>query len=287
MGKQTFETQNLVLKKCLACGKKFFISKSRSLDNRGKFCMMVCRRNYKYKLSYEFVLTEDLAELVGIIIGDGCVAPAWKRKDYRIIISGNPVEDKDYYDSYLPALIYRCLGIRTKPFFAKNGAYIIQFQYEPFRIYLHRLGVISPKSKTAFIPLEFKKEDKILLACIRGIADADFTFICTKRKKFGKNYYPRISAHFASKILVTDLEIILRSLGFSLNCKYDFVRNDPRGFITITNYINLDGPYNVERWMKLIGFSNSRILTRYLVWKRYNSLEPKTTLLIRKKLLMG
>ncbi|MDP3728062.1 MAG: hypothetical protein Q8R18_01270 [bacterium] len=277
--------KNPVLKSCLACEKTFYVSQSRNNDGRGKFCCFYCKKNYKYKLAQEFVLNKGLAELIGIIIGDGCISKVYDRDDYRIQISGNPIEDKEYYDSYLPSLISSFLGIKTKPYLGQNGAYIIQFQSEPFRIFLHKLGIISPKAKIVSIPQIIKKDQDLLLACIKGIADSDFTLIFKARKKGGLHYYPRICAQFASKNLVQDLEQELRALGFTLNCKYDYLRIDPRGFNYITNFINLDGPHNLERWFTLIGFSNSRILTRYYVWKKYGYLEPKSTIVERKRLL--
>jgi len=279
--------KNQIQKNCLNCNKDIFISQSRHKEGRGKFCSTYCLRNHKYKLAKNFKLNEDLSELIGIIIGDGCINKNYKRKDYRIQISGNKVEDKEYYDIYLKNLIFRCLNIHSKPYLGKNNAYIMQFQSEPFRIFLQSLRVGPRKTKTVIIPDEIKADSNFLKACIRGIADSDFTFICTKRKKDGIHYYPRITAQFASKNLVKDLEKSLRFMGFTLNTKYNYKRKDKRGFTYTTNFINLDGPYNIQKWMDLIGFSNSRILTRYLVWKKFNQLKPKTTIVERKKLLMG
>jgi len=279
--------KNQILKTCKNCSKCFSISVSRDKDKRGIFCSLTCKNQYKFKLARNFVLTPDLAELIGIIIGDGCISRNPGRKDYRIQISGNPLEDKDYFENYIPALLFRVLKIKVIPYIGKNGAYIIQFQSEPFRIFLHSLGIISPKAKIVSIPDEIKRDDELLLSCVRGIADTDFTLIFTKRGKSQIHNYPRISAQFASSTLVRDLELALRKRGFTLSCKYNYLRKDKRGFAYITNFINLDGPYNLERWLQLIGFANQRILTRYCVWKRYHCLEPKSTLLERKKLLMG
>ncbi len=279
--------KNPVTKICLNCNNYFEISKSRNKDGRGKFCCLQCRSNYKFKLSKQFVIDSNLAELIGIIIGDGCINKCWNRKDYRIQISGNPVEDKDYYEYYLPKLLFDCLKIKRKPYLGSNGAYIIQFQSEPFRLFLKDLEIFSPKAKIVRIPNIIKEDEILLKSCIKGIFDSDFTIIFNKRKKNGLHYYPRITACFASKNLVKDLEFSLRKFNFTLNCKYDVFINDPRCFSYITNFINLDGPHNLERWMSLIGSSNSRILTKYFVWKKQGHLEPKSTLEDRKKILMG
>src|SRR3989344_6214261 len=270
---------------CKNCGKPFSVIRARIKDKRGKFCSLKCHWNYKYKLSSEIVLTPNISELVGVIIGDGCLFNPYKNTDsHTITIRGNPIEDKTYMEYYLPKLIKKCLKKKVKPFIAPNGAYIIIFSDEPFRIFLNRLGIKPNKTKTVNIPIEIIKKHELLVRCIRGIADTDFTFIAAN-KNGRKNVYPRITSHFASKNLVEDLEESLRNLGFTLNTKYKVIRLDKRGFITLSNYINLDGPHNLNKWLKLIGFKNMRIITRYKYWEKFGYLPPKTTLSQRMKAL--
>lgn len=276
--------KNQIKTTCLTCQRSIYLSQSRYKQGRGKFCNQGCRGKHKYKLAQEIKLTPKIAELIGVIIGDGCVNKNYRRPDYRIQISGNPVEDKDYMENHLPKLLYESLGIKKKPYIGKNGAYIIQFQSEPFRIFLHSLGIKSPKENIT-IPQKIQREESLLQPCIKGIADSDFTFICTKRGKDKPDNYPRICAQFYTKRLVKDLEICLRKMGFTLNTKYDYLRKDKRGFESTTNFINLDGPHNLKKWLKLIGFSNPRIITRYQIWQRFKELKPKSTIIDRKKLL--
>jgi hypothetical protein len=180
-------------------------------------------------------------------------------------------------EDYLPKLIKKCINKKLKPFKASNGAYLLQFTNESFRLFLKRIGIKENKTKIVKIPNKIKNDEELLKSCIRGIGDTDFTLLFTKRKK-NMNYYPRISAQFASKNLVKDLENSLRNLGFTLNVKYDYEINDKRGYSWITNQINLDGPNNLNKWLNLIGFNNPRIMTKYLVWKKLGYL-PKNILL--------
>ena len=154
--------------KCKTCDKKFLVPRYRRLvDNRGKFCSWKCRWNHKYKLAKEIKITPDIAELIGIIIGDGCVNKANKKfSSYRIFISGNPIEDKPYMDYYLPKLIKKCLNKNVKPFLASNGAYLIQFSDEPFRIFLFSLGIKPNKTRIVRIPDKIKKNQLHLRMCI-------------------------------------------------------------------------------------------------------------------------
>ncbi len=262
-----------VKKECKTCSKTFLVQKNRNLNNRGKFCSWYCRWGYKK----EYSLNPDMAELIGVIIGDGCINKYWNSNQYRIFISGNPIEDKDYMENYLPELIKKCIGKEIKPFMGKNGAYILQFTGKSFCEFLFKFGIKENKSKTVRIPEEIKVNDELLKYCIKGISDTDFTIIFTK-KHTNKNFYPRISAQFASENLVRDLEFSLRKFGFTLNTKYNRGVKDRRGYNWIVNTINLDGPNNLKKWMYHIGFSNLRILSRIMLWKLKGYLQPKSNL---------
>ena len=273
-------------KKCQNCSKSIIVQRSLWLQGHGKFCSKVCQYNYKFKLAGELKLNGDMAELVGIIIGDGCINKYSCQNSYRITISGNKIEDKPYLDKYVSNLIFRCIGRKPRAYLAHNGAYILHFSYEPLRIFLNCLGVTSNKTRTVKIPELIKQDNFLLRRCIRGIADTDFTLIGCSR--FGKkNYYPRITAQFASESLVKDLKESLLSFGFTVNILCNKKRNNHKGNYWITNHINLDGPHNLQRWMKKIGFKNSRIITRYLCLKRLCMLPPKTTLPQRIRMLAG
>ncbi len=263
-----------VTRPCETCGKEFYTPPARHKDKRGRFCSMKCRRGIFAKKANELVLNEDMAELIGIILGDGCIHYQKNSKSYKISILGNPIEDEDYMKKYVPSLIEKCIGRKTTASLAKNGALIIRFQDEAFRIFLHRLGVKKDKNKEISIPKEIKKNPKLIAKCIKGIADTDFTLVFTKQHN-----YPRITAHFKSKQLVKDMENFLRKNEFTLNTKYDYERKDKRNNkVYISNHINLDGPNNLNKWLELIGFANMRIITRYELWKQKGYLEPKTTL---------
>lgn len=267
-----------VYKKCKTCSKKFYTPLARHKDERGKFCSMECRRNYFSKLADEFKLDKNMAELIGIIIGDGCISK-YKNKNYRIFISGNKIEDKYYMENYLPYLVKKCLGKKPYLYQGKNGALIVQFHNEAFRLFLKKIGITENKTKSISIPKQIMENPNLLKRCIRGIADTDFTLIFTRNHN-----YPRITAKFASKNLVKDLEKSLRKMNFTLNTIYDFRQKDNRkNKIGITNNINLDGPHNLKKWLDLIGFVNLRIISRYELWKKEGFLEPKTTLPERLK----
>ena len=276
MGSVCSNKCNKVNKICKTCGKIFYIQLNRHLSGRGKFCSNNCRKGSYLKFSKNYKLNEDMSELIGVLIGDGGI---WKD---RIYISGNPIEDKYYMEQYLPNLVKKCVGKTPRVFMGKNGALIVQFQNKSFRLFLETLGIIKRKSKISDIPKQIFQNKKLLKRFIQGVADTDFTLIFTKCHT-DVNHYPRITSAFASKDLVLSLEKSLREMGFTLNTRYNCKKEDNRGHKWEINYINLDGPHNLERWMKLIGFKNLRIISRYAFWKKNGYLMSKSTLPERLK----
>jgi hypothetical protein len=141
------------------------------------------------------------------------------------------------------------------------------------------------KVKKVKIPERIMDNQRLLKNYTRGIADTNFTLIFAK-KHTEKNFYPRITAGFASKKLVESLEEALRGTDFTLNTSYNSKSKDnKRNKVWITNRIHLDGPHNLDRWIKEIGFSNLRIISRLELWRKEGQLKPKTTLPERLKKL--
>src|SRR3989339_1326702 len=72
-------------------------------------------------------LNKELAELYGIILGNGCISRYYcsNRERIEIRIDGNSLTDKEYYQ-YLQRLILKIIKKRIKIGFRKNvnGIYI-------------------------------------------------------------------------------------------------------------------------------------------------------------------
>lgn len=158
-------------------------------------------------------LTPDIAEICGIITGDGHLSRyhSIRRSDYRIEIVGNKEEDIDYF-IYINKLFKKTFNKRLKWKVEKSYA----------RLYIHskdlleqleRIGlVVGNKSKKASIPDRILQNDELSVKFLKGLADTDFS---VNFKKGGRknNSYPRIVGEFASKKLVEDIKIILQKKG--------------------------------------------------------------------------
>lgn len=229
-------------------------------------------------------MTEDLAEDIGIHIGDGSMYPN-KNGGYAISCFGDRTEDKEHYLKRIIPLKQKLFNLQIIPSGRKD---VIGFNICSKALYHFYLSLGIPtgiKARIASVPEVVKKSNKsIKFAFLRGLADTDFSLMFkAKSMKHGNNYYPVISASFASSRLVKDLKEMLQEIGFEavitkrISRRWNKKREDYR--------IDINGKTNLERWIKLIGFSNPKHYTKYLIWKKHGFCQPRTTLEQRKQLL--
>jgi hypothetical protein len=90
-------------------------------------------------------------------------------------------------------------------------------------------------------------------------------------KRYGDvSYYPKIKGDSKSKLLIEQIENILKKyLHVKPVVSYNVKRFDKRtGKTTTINTIELNGKKNLKLWMRSIGFNNTEIITKYMMWKR-------------------
>ena len=216
-------------------------------------------------------MTNQLAEDIGIMIGDGCLSiyKDKKRVNYDISCIGNLYDEKSYYESYIKNLKLCLFNLKFGLIESKRDSTCI--------LRAHSKGIIEFYSKSIGLPIG--KKDRIgipsiifskrsfLISCIRGIGDSDFS-LTFKRKDSEIPYYPVIKIISKSRNLIGDLNCGLKCLGFKPTVSYDVCTFDKR---TKNHYIShsldLNGKKQVERWMELIKFNNTKNLIKYRFWK--------------------
>ena len=165
-------------------------------------------------------LTPDLAELMGIIVGDGHITLK-RNKKYENVIVGHITEDKEYHLfrvcdlfrslfnlQYIPQIFREDMALRGIDVSSKA---IVTFLVE-------KMGLIPGDKMQAenLVPkIIFNSSSEIKAAFIRGVADTDFTLRFRKRKtvKLPFHYDPFIDGHFGNKQFSYDLLEIIQSLG--------------------------------------------------------------------------
>ncbi len=192
--------------------------------------------------------SSDLAELIGIILGDGEI-----KKDGNIRISFDPKKDKNFIYRRVFVLVDKILNL--KPYFESYKR--ISFYNIAFVRYLKENCKLNPGSKFENnweIPKWCFEDEEYLKAVIRGIFDTDgYIGYCngTIEIMFG-----RFSVH--STNLIQKTEQGLKKLNFNPIVKYSPDRRCK---------IRIFSKKDVIKFMNLIGSSNIKHIVRYLLWR--------------------
>ncbi len=194
--------------------------------------------------------SEDLAELIGIALGDGHLEKftRGKKTHYKLIVAGDSRKDLKYLMK-ISDLFKKLFGEKGIISYSKtrnvaysqiNGKRIVEF--------LEKKGIKSGNKKlnNQSIPKWIINNDKYLGACLRGLIDTDGCIYYISKNN--KNL--RIS--FTSYIpnLMRDTRDAFIKLGFH-----------PSKIIVNKN-ICLSRKEDIKKYLKEIGFSNSKHLKR-------------------------
>jgi len=237
-------------------------------------CVNPSKIDAKRGLILPNVMTTDLAEDVGIMIGDGSLR-FLKRPtatDYEICCYGNLYQEKQYHLEHIRKLKYKLFGLlfnyRERPSISTCELRI--HSKGLFEFYTKVIGLPFGPKQNIGIPNIMFSDKKLLAACLRGIADTDFSLVF-KRKDRNKPYYPTISLDSYSKQLVVDCKRALKILGVSTTTSYDLTRTDKRsGNKTITHSIATNGVNNLSKWIATIGFSSPKNKYKYNFWLKHS-----------------
>lgn len=218
-------------------------------------------------------LSQELVELCGIVLGDGHLHTS----EARITITGS-LEDFNYYKIYVCPLFETCFGkkpgIRKRK---KQNAYSFYYQDKgKVMDFISFFNLKRGRKDNLRVPSVIMKNPAFYCSFLRGLFDTDGSLKFSKQTK-GINYYPRVQITMKESYIVEQLKIIFKKLGFN----FGFCRD---GRYERLVYFQISGNKNLDRWHRLIGFSNSVHLTKYLVWKKLGFC-PKSTLLERETIL--
>jgi|SRR3989344_2394461 len=198
-------------------------------------------------------LNENLAEIVGIMLGDGCLYKEKKRNRYQTIICFHK-EEKDYqkyvktlFESYFNHKFYvteiKCENL------LRNTSFIVGDK-------LTKVGLSSGNkvSNKAAIPFWITKDENFLRRTVRGLFDTDGCIY----KKYG--HYAQIVFKFGGFEMTDSLRTSLKSLGFNpTQVKKGFNREKRTDFYKF--YLSRQS--EIERFFIEIMPKNPKHLERY------------------------
>lgn len=191
--------------------------------------------------------SEELAEFVGITMGDGSISR------YQVTITLNRNDDKEF-TLYVSNLIKKLFGVKPGIYVVSKDSVvdIVVSRRELVMLCTEDLGLpLGNKIRQQFdIPAWIKQDEKLKIACVRGLVDTDGS-IFTHEYKVGKKWYAYKKLAFSSRSepLRKSVYEIMQSIGLS-----------PR--MTSVD-VRLDSIDDMRRYFEIIGTSNSKH------WKRY------------------
>ena len=201
-------------------------------------------------------ITQGLAELIGILLGDGYIYR--KNRKYQIGFVGNPQTDKEYFE-HLKKLIKEEWNKEGKITFRERGIRLVINSKEicSFLIDELKLPHGEGKCEKIKIPEEIMQKWDLVKNTIRGIMDTDGTIFVSKKPGIEK--YPTMEITTTSKELANQLHSILSEKGFRVgNIRSSLSKLSKRTAYRVPLYRRK----NVIQWIKEIGFSNPYKLRR-------------------------
>lgn len=215
----------------------------------------------------------DLAELMGIIAGDGGINNNW-----QLVISLNSIKDLNY-SSYIISLIERLFNIkavtRKRP---NQNTLVIVCSSTSLVDYLVSKGAIRGNKiiNKISVPLWITKRKEFKKAFVRGLVDTDGCLYIHKHSIKNKQYL-NIGFCFTSysdKLLISVAHILSE---FEI---------EPH--IKDKNHrIYLYSESNVVRYLNTFGSSNPRIYQKYTAWKGARAVESTRLESVRNRKITG
>ena len=187
-------------------------------------------------------LTEDLAYLIGIHVGDGSMNYYEQKREYILSYTGHLIDEEELY---LNQVVTRFkLLLNKKPSIYKqyrDTTIIVIIRSKGIFHFFHQEIGLPKGSKSAIeIPKIIQESSqKYKIKFLKGIADTEFCLTFKKKYKL-KHYYPVINYSTPNIVLINQVKTSLLELGFMplLGLNYQTERN---GKHLTTNQLELNG----------------------------------------------
>ncbi|MFX1573504.1 MAG: LAGLIDADG family homing endonuclease [Promethearchaeota archaeon] len=198
---------------------------------------------------------KKIAELIGIILGDGSIQLDYDSSHYSCEIAFNYMDEKEYL-FYVKSLIESIFNIvpslQTK---RKDNCAVLRIFQKKIVESLVDVGVVpGNKIKNQVGVPEWIKncsKNSIISACIKGLFDTDGSIFLSRYKK--KNYIS-LGLNFTngSKILVKDFKKLSSSLGIFTSKIYKYEGRSKYGTPYIGYSTRTEAKDNVHKFLREI-----------------------------------
>jgi len=194
--------------------------------------------------------SQDLAEFIGIVLGDGGIT---KR---QISISLNSKSEEDY-SKFVKSLIKKLFDVYVGTSYDKkySGLDLNISRSELVRFCIEKLGLTrgDKVKQQVDIPEWIKQNKSYLTACIRGLMDTEGCVFSHRYKVNDKLYsYKKLAFKNNSYPLIKSVYDFLKNIGL----------RHPR-IAKNRKEVRIESKEDVQKYFQLIGFHNSKNLKRY------------------------
>lgn len=211
----------------------------------------------------------DLAEFLGILIGDGCITNASGR--YFVEIVGSPIYDKEYLTEYVAPLIEKLFSKKPTVRHRERGIRVKISSKEIFEFLVNVVGLDYGFGKCYRVRIPESLVDNwgLVKHTLRGISDTDGSLFISDKP--GCLNYPSLEITTASVGLINQIYSILLKQNFRPTIR-SFT--PPKGARIYK--LGLYGHKMVYKWFAEIGFSNPSKIRKYQEIVRRAGFEPAT-----------
>lgn len=231
----------------------------------------------------------DLAEIIGIHVGDGCISVNKRYKEYYL--GGDLNEEKDYHNKWVAPLFNKKVMI---PLYGKKVLYkehpkvgIYGFHIFDSKIVekFAEWGINSGTKINIGIPKIIMEDRKLIKRFLRGLFDTDGNIYFDKNRsaKYPKNNRPVISLTTVSKKLTEDVYNSLKFIGLNPRLKSPYKGKKDKNYVYRILIYRIE---DIHKFIDKIGFKNSKHYSKWLVYKKIGYCPPNTKLKDRLTILM-
>lgn len=186
----------------------------------------------------------ELAEITGVILGDGSIYKNWKHGINQLVITGHIKNDYSYLTKFVKPILEKLFSrkFHLKKYEKKNAIRVYNQEKDViFTLESFGLKTGNKTKNGALIPDWIFSSEKFLKACIRGLIDTDGSvYPITGRK------YTYIQFSSASPELRNSFDKAMKILGFKTS---KWSKNG-------TPEIFIGNKKDIEKYGREIGFNN-------------------------------
>jgi intein/homing endonuclease len=233
-------------------------------------------------------IDEDMAEILGIHIGDGCLSVNNRYSEYYL--GGDITEEKEYHNKWvgplfnkkvMMPLFNKKVNYKEHPKVGVYGFYIFDKKLVDF---FTAFGICTGSKINVEVPEKIRNNKKLSLRFLRGLFDTDGNIHFDKNRsaKNPINNVPVIKLGSVSKRLIDQVYEMLLAFDLHPRIKKPYKgKRDKNEVHTLLIYRKND----IDFYIKNIGFKNPKHYTRWLVFKKMGYCAPWTNLQERRKIL--